>query len=357
MIHQALKTAFVIPLLLIPITCSLGYADEKKESPSEFKLGELRLGIIGLDTSHAIVFTQELNNPEAKPDIAGCRVVAAYPKGSPDIESSVSRVPKYTEEIQEFGVKIVPSIAALLEEVDCVLLETNDGRPHLEQALQVIKAGKPLFVDKPLAGSLSDAVAIIAAARKANVPLFSSSTLRFGADTLAARNGSLGLVHNCVIYGPCSLEKTHPDLFWYGIHGVESLFTVMGTGCQKVVRRMNDGKIEVEGTWLDAEQGSHGRTGIFREDDDYSGLAKGAKGEAVVGSYGGYRPLIVEIVKFFRTGKPPVSAEETLEIYTFMEAADESKRQGGKAVRMQDVLEKAKQEADRRTSKLRPNAG
>ena len=42
----------------------------------------------------------------------------------------------------------------------------------------------------------------------------------------------------------------------------------------------------------------------------------------------GYEPLLVEICKFFRTGKPPVTAEETLEIFAFMEAADESKRQG-----------------------------
>ena len=49
------------------------------------------------------------------------------------------------------------------------------------------------------------------------------------------------------------------------------------------------------------------------------------------GGYGGYEPLVVEIAKFFKTGKPPVSAEETLEIFAFMEAADESKRKGGRA--------------------------
>ena len=54
--------------------------------------------------------------------------------------------------------------------------------------------------------------------------------------------------------------------------------------------------------------------------------------------FGGYLPLVVEIAKFFKTGKPPVAAEETLEIYTFMEAADESKRQGGKSVKLADVL-------------------
>ncbi|NOY43502.1 MAG: Gfo/Idh/MocA family oxidoreductase [Planctomycetes bacterium] len=297
------------------------------------------IGIIGLDTSHAIAFTKDINGSPEKPGIKGYRVVAVYPKGSPDIESSLSRVPGYTVQMKEMGIEIVPTIDELLEKVDYVLLETNDGRPHLEQVLPVIAAGKPVFVDKPIAGSLVDAVAIFAAAEKANVPLFSSSSLRYGKDSQAVRGGSIGEVQHCETHSPCKIEKNHPDLFWYGIHGVESLFTVMGTGCETVQRRTEDGKVVVEGTW------KGGRTGIYREGKGYGGSAKGAKGEATVGSYDGYRPLVVEIIKFFGTGKPPVSAEETLEIYTFMEAADESKRQGGKAVSMSEVLEKAKKEA------------
>ena len=297
---------------------------------------QIRVGIIGLDTSHAIAFTKILNAKEPAPEFAGCRVVAAYPKGSPDIQSSVSRVPKYTEEIQKHGVKIVGSIDELLTQVDAVLLETNDGRPHLEQVRPVLKAGKPVFIDKPLAGSLKDCVTIFREAKKAGVPLFSSSSLRYGKDTQAARGGSLGKVTRCETHSPASLEKTHPDLFWYGIHGVESLFTVMGTGCESVKRgKSDDGKIVVTGTWAD------GRVGVFREGKGYGGSATGGKGEGTVGSYNGYQPLVVEIVKFFRTGEVPISAEETLEIYAFMEAADESKRQGGAEVKLSDVLAKA----------------
>jgi dipeptidyl aminopeptidase/acylaminoacyl peptidase len=301
---------------------------------------ELKAGIIGLDTSHAIAFTRMLNDDKAKNHIAGCRIVAAYPKGSPDIESSVSRVPGYIEEVKKFDVAIVDSIEELLKRVDCVFLETNDGRPHLEQVLPVLKAGKPVFVDKPIAASLADAVAMFEAARKYKVPLFSSSSLRFGKNTLAVRGGSIGKVTRCETTSPASLEKTHPDLFWYGIHGVESLFTVMGTGCQSVTRgKTEDGKIVVAGQWTD------GRVGIFREDKGYGGKAIGAEGQAVVGSYDGYDPLLIEIVKFFRSGTPPVSEAETLEIYEFMEAADESKRQDGASVTLESVLVKARAEA------------
>ena len=302
----------------------------------------LRVGIIGLDTSHVIAFTKEMNNQEASGYLARCRVVAAYPKGSPDIESSVKRVPMYTESMKKMGVKIVNSIDTLLAQVDAILLETNDGRPHLEQAIPCFKAGKPVFIDKPIAGSLADAVAIFAAADKYNTPTFSSSSLRYGKSSQEARHGSLGKITRCQTHSPATLEKTHPDLFWYGIHGVESLFTVLGPGCISVHRTTtDDGKIEVVGRWKD------GVTGIFREGSGYGGTATGTKRKGNVGSYDGYKPLVVEIAKFFCTRKVPVSAQETLEIYAFMEAADESKRQQGAEVTLESVLEKATSEATR----------
>src|SRR6266542_3517558 len=101
-----------------------------------------RVGMIGLDTSHCEAFTKVLNEPNPEPDFAGFRVVAAYPHGSKDIQSSVSRIPKITEDIKKYSVKIVESIDELLKQVDVVLLETNDGRLHYEQAFLVLKAGK-----------------------------------------------------------------------------------------------------------------------------------------------------------------------------------------------------------------------
>ena len=303
----------------------------------------LRAGIIGLDTSHAEAFTKTLNKNPPAPGAEGCRIVAAYPKGSPDIKSSVDRVPAYTLALKKLDVEIVDSIDELLKRVDVVFLETNDGRPHLEQVLPCLKAGKPVFIDKPIAGSLADAIAIFDAAKKYRVPVFSSSSLRFGKNTLAARGGALGKISRCETSSPAALEPTHPDLFWYGIHGVESLFTVMGTGCQSVARGTTaEGKIEVTGQWSD------GRVGIFREGSGYQGTATGDKGEGPVGSYDGYDPLVFAIVQFFQTGVVPVTPEETLEIYAFMEAADESKRQNGASVTLESVMVKAKAEAARK---------
>ena len=297
---------------------------------------ELRLGIIGLDTSHVPAFTGILNDPNAKGHVEGARVVAGFKGGSPDIPSSADRVEGFTKTLTEkYGVKIYDSIEEMCKNVDAVLIESVDGRPHLAQARPVIAAKKPLFLDKPMAASLDDVLEIFKLAKAAKVPVFSSSSLRYGKVTQAVRGGSIGKVTSCETTSPCSLEKTHPDLFWYGVHGVESLFTVMGTGCESVKRGTTaDGKIEVTGTW------SGGRTGTFREGKGYTGTAKGDKGEAAVGAYDGYAPLVVEIVKFFQTGVAPVPAEETIELFAFMEAADESKRQGGAAVKIKDVLKK-----------------
>ena len=166
--------------------------------------------------------------------------------------------------------------------------------------------------------------------------MFTSSSLRYAKSTQAVRGGSIGQVQSAETSSPATLEPHHPDLYWYGIHGCEALFTVMGTGCESVVRRTTaDGKIEVIGTW------KGGRTGTFRE-GKYGGVARGEKGEAKVGTYDRYAPLVVEIVKFFQTGKSPVPVEETIELFAFMTAADESKRLGGKPVTLAEVLANAR---------------
>ncbi len=311
----------------------------------------IRIGIIGLDTSHATAFTKMLNDAKPEADFVGCRVVAAYPKGSPDIESSTSRVPEYTKQVVAMGVEIVDSIEVLLTKVDAVLLETNDGRPHLEQVLPVLKAGKRVFVDKPIAGSLTDSVAIFEAAKHYKVPLFSSSSLRFSKNAQALRNGKLGKITGCDAFSPCSLEKSHPDLYWYGIHGVESLFTVMGPGCKQVSRASTPNYDVALGEWTDGRLGTF--RGIRAGGGGYGGTAFAEKGVEPIGGYDGYKPLLVEIVKMFRTGEVPVSEEETLEIYAFMAAADESKKNGGAPVTLASVMEKARKEAAEKLAKLK----
>jgi hypothetical protein len=321
------------------VAVSLMFAMSAPLAAQEKKV--LKAGIIGCDTSHVIAFTDVLNDPKAEGDLAGVRVVAAFPGGSKDVKDSYTRVDGFVQKLRDKGVEIVPSIDDLLKKVDVVLLESVDGRPHLEQVRPVLAAGKPVFIDKPLAASLADAVEIFRLAKEHKVPVFSSSSLRFSPGIRGLRDDpKVGRVLGCQVHSPCALEEHHPDLFWYGIHGVETLFTVMGPGCVSVTRTHTPDTDMVVGVWKDGRIGTY--RGLRKGSSGYGGHVFGEKAIVPVGKYEGYKPLLVEICKFFRTGRPPVAAEETLEIIAFMEAADESKRQGGKAVTIESVMEKAK---------------
>ena len=300
---------------------------------------QMKIGIIGLDTSHSTAFVKLLNGEEKKDEYKDFRIVAAYPYGSRTIRSSFERIPDYTEEVKALGVEIVPSIAELLKRVDYVLLETNDGNLHLEQASQVFKAGKPMFIDKPLAATLAQSMAIYQLARDYNVPIFSSSALRYVPQNQKLRNGEYGKVMGADCYSPATREITHPDFGWYGIHGVETLFTVMGTGCVSVNRMSAEGTDVVVGLWSDGRIGTF--RGIREGKSNYGGTAFTDKSIEPVGTYQGYEVLLSEILNFFRTGVPPVSEEETLEIFTFMEASNASKRNEGKIIRWRMCTVKA----------------
>ncbi len=304
---------------------------------------DLRLGIIGCDTSHVPAFTRNLNDAANPKHIEGARVVALFKSFSPDISSSVSRYEGFAQELQEkWGVRIEPTIESLLAGVDAVLIESVDGRPHLEQARAVIAAGKPLFIDKPLAGSLKDALEIFKLAAAAKVPVFTSSSYRFYDSMKEVRQQNVGEVQSVISYGPCHLEPSHPDIFWYGIHATEALFTIMGSGCESVTRVQTDSTEMVTGVWKDGRMGI--LHGLRKGPTIHRVMVFGTKGLAEQkAAADDYTPLIAEIVKFFQTGISPVASEETLNMFAFMEAADESKRQGGRSVSIAEVLAKAAQ--------------
>ncbi|WP_372933861.1 Gfo/Idh/MocA family protein [Mariniphaga sediminis] len=298
-----------------------------------------RVGIIGLDTSHCKAFTKVFNNTLDN-EYGGYKVVAAYPtSGSSDLPASINRIEGFTDWVKQQGVEILGSIEELLEKVDVVLLETVDGRKHLEQALPVLKAGKRLFIDKPMAASLSDGIAIFSAAKQNNVPVFSTSSVRYIIGMDEVKNGSVGKITGADTFSPAFFDGTHPDLFWYGIHGVEMLFSVMGAGCKSVTRISTSDTDIVVGIWAD------GRVGTFRGTrsgkPDIGGTVFGEKGTRILGPDEGYELLLKEIARFFETGVTPVKPEETLEVLAFMEAADESKKREGVSVSIQEVMEKA----------------
>jgi predicted dehydrogenase len=306
------------------------------------KEGEIRIGIVGCDTSHVMAFTKLINDPKATGPFADAQVTVAYPGGSSDIPDSYNRLPKYVKELKDAGVKIVDSLEELASESDAVLLESLDGRPKPKQ-FRAIAKGKPVFVDKPAAASLAELLTMFRVADETHTPVFTSSSLRFGEEVQnATKDKSIGEILGCETLSPMSTEKHHPDLFWYGIHGVEPLFTLMGSGCETVSRTDSKETTVVVGKWKD------GRIGTYRglkKGYYYAFSLFGVKGVLQRAGSAGYEPLVTKICEFFKSGNPPVDRAETIEIYAFMEAADESKRQGGKPVTISDVLRHAEQTA------------
>ena len=305
---------------------------------------EIRVGMIGLDTSHSIAFTKHLNVTREKPEYRDFRVTVAYQWGSRDIVSSTNRYPEYCAQVRDMGVEIVPTLDELLAKCDVVLLETNDGREHLEQAKAVFKAGKRVFIDKPLAADFADSAAICKAARELGGEFFTSSALRYGAKVREARAGKFGKIRGADCWTCISYEPAHSRFYWYGIHAVEPLYALLGTGCESVTCLSGeDGDVAV-GKWKDGRLGVMRGLRVERKGAPYGGVIFTETGKVDMGGYEGYADELSAILEFFKTGKVPVAPEESLEVMAFMRAAELSLERGGVVVPIDEVMATARGE-------------
>jgi hypothetical protein len=281
----------------------------------------IRIGIIGLDCSHAVDFTKLIQKR------ADAAVVAAFRAGSPDIEASAARIDKFTSDIQKLNVVVVDSVDELLKRVDAVLITSVDGRAHLEQARKCFAAHKRVFIDKPLAASLKDGREIAQLSRESGTPFFSASAFRFFEPMRRLKElKPLG----CDAYSPATEEPHHPGLFWYGIHGVEIVYTLMGPGCESV-RYSGD---VVVARWKDGRSAT--LRAIRKGGDGYGVTVLGEKKIRHATDADGpvYDGPAEAIVKFFQTGEAPVPPDEMLEVLAFMEAAEESRTKDGAPIRI-----------------------
>ena len=316
----------------------------------------IRVGIIGVDSYQGVAFTQLYHSPpDDNTDLSGLRVVAAWPGGSPDIAESIDNVPRWKKALQNMGVHMEETLGAVLDQVDVAMIMTLDGRTHLKLAAQVLEAKKPLYIGRPMAASLDDVITIVNLAKEHRTPFFSCSQHRFSPGFSAMTNHpEVGKVLGSDVHGGYPTESHHPFFFWH-IHCFETLYTIMGPGAETVTRVSTPNAELVTGAWKDGRIGTV--RGIGQGVVKYSALVFGDKGVAPAGQYGyaapvngvvpktrymGYEGVATEIAKFYKSGKPPLPPEETIELFAFMEAAHESKRRGGVPVRVDEVLKMAR---------------
>jgi len=284
----------------------------------------LKLAMIGLDTSHAPVFTRLLNDANAPDHLSGARVVKAWPGGSPDFKPSWSRVGQFTEEVRELGVVICNTIEEAVENCDAVLLESADGRVHLEQFKKLIPFNLPVFIDKPLTCSLPEAKELARLAAEHDIPVMSSSSLRFLQGLPETVEKHRHQITGVELSGPLSFQETQPGYFWYGIHTIEMLFAILGPDFQSLEVHCSEHMDQVD---VCSVSGIPCRLELDKEKPPFSGtLICGSRRIPLPSSATVeepfYRSLLKEVLLFFNTREPVVCLSETLRLIAFVAEAN-----------------------------------
>jgi predicted dehydrogenase len=324
----------------------------------------VRVGILGIDNYQCVEYTKHFNDPKAEGDFVGLRVTAAWPVTSDSYPDSAGLTEKWKEQLLALYQKpanpadavpppeIVGSLDELLKRCDAVMIMSLDGRKHLEQATAVLRAGKRLFIGRPLASSVDDAVAIMKVAAETKTPCWSSSQHRYSPGFFGMRNHpEVGKVLGCDVYGGWDVKAAEADHFIRPLHSIETLYAIMGPGVVNVSCHSTPTAESITATWSDGRVGTY--RGIKEGAVKYSATVFGDKGVSTAGIYGhgvpvqgivptsdkymGYEGVAHEMAKFFKGGPPPVTAAETLEIFALLQAAEESKAKDGAPVKLKDL--------------------
>lgn len=290
----------------------------------------IRVGLVDFDTSHVQAFTQRLNHVDVAESewVQGARVVAGCPGVS---EMMPERIPGYRDKLAEYGVELVETPAELIGKVDAVMVESQQGNKHLAHATLFLNAGLPVYVDKPFAGSLAEADAMISLAQAKGLPLMSCSSLRYDPTIEAAKAkcSEWGKILSADVWTPASLHEGNPGMLHYGIHGVETLYTLLGDGCRSVGMQFTPQGEVASGIWANGHVGTV--RGIREGGYGMGFVAHYEKGHAAFHVEGAafYREMLKAVVAMFETGEPPIPYAEMREVIAFIMAAEESRKSGG----------------------------
>ncbi len=180
-----------------------------------------RVGILGTENSHAKTFTSVINaENSAYPDF---EVVALYALELQPSEAIASNYP---------NIKICTSIEEMVDMVDCAMITARHGKYHKDFAMPFIKAGKPVFIDKPFAITMEDVNEILDTAEEYNVPVMGGSGCKLSLSLLGLKtemeSGAIGAVKNAVVSFPCDVNSVYGGMYFYGSHLVEMVLTLFG---------------------------------------------------------------------------------------------------------------------------------
>ncbi|MFA5645841.1 MAG: Gfo/Idh/MocA family oxidoreductase [Candidatus Ratteibacteria bacterium] len=290
--------------------------------------GEIRVAVIGLDTSHSVEFPRRMQAPDCPEDqkVSGLRTVSCltFPTPFQSEEGLAAR----KKQLEEWGIKVTTSLEEAVEECDAVMVEINDPAFHLEYFKKVADLGKPIFLDKPLADTMESGKEISKIVAEKSLRMFSASSLRF-IPQLGDACRAVPLPQVVHTYGPLGRAPAGSSIVWYGVHAFEMLQRAMGMGAMSVFTAKDSSGV------VCLIEFSGGRVGVaeLRENNrQYGGdLRSEAKAVPFVADMGrAYSDLLIEIKAFFEGRRVPVSLKETLEIMGMLDAAQRSFESGNR---------------------------
>lgn len=290
----------------------------------------MRIGLIGLDTSHSEIFTRLLNDTNDPNHVAGGKITHALPIFSMDLPISRDRFQLYKNIVEnKYKVKIVENIDVFMRSVDAVLLATVDGRNHLSWLKKIVRYKKPIFIDKPIVMSSDEMKTVIELSETHQTPIMSSSSLRYAQ---SIKNIDSSDFISAYIYGPLPQQTAMPGYFWYGIHLIEMIITLFGTDIRSIKKEKFNEAYE-----LLMLSFSNGRQVIVRGDyhwhNHFGGIIHYKDRAETFELWQDKRPyyanLLAEIMKFFQTGLTPVPLEETAVIIKLIEQINLLERDRG----------------------------
>jgi predicted dehydrogenase len=275
----------------------------------------LRIGIVGAENSHTAAIAKTLNVVKAIPDVSVVSVwgeTEAYAAKAAD----VGKIPA-----------IVKNPADMIGHIDAVVTDHRHPQYHLPAMQPFLAARIPMFVDKPFCYRLAEGVDFLARARQAGVPVTSFSTVPLQAAFTTYRKLLAGTkVYGLSSIGPCDIHSQYGNIFFYGIHQIDSLIELGGLDVEAVhVTEFTPKHAVAELYWksglMAAMQCLEGWDTGFQFAATTSIGPLGIKSVDDADPYLAGMKLFVEM---FKTGKEPVSHQRILTPIAVLEALEKS---------------------------------
>lgn len=228
---------------------------------------------------------------------------------------------------------IVEKPEDVLGEVDAVIIATDKGGEHVERCRPFVKAGIPIFIDKPLADNEKDLRTFYQWV-SSGVPILSSSSMRYCKEFMPYRHSTHDMGE--LRYASMTTAKTWER---YGIHALEAIYPILGPGFSSAVNTgTNDRNIVHFKHQCGADvivAAAHDMAGGFGclQLCGTEGSTQAKSGD----SYFAFKKQLESFIAYIRTGRRPFPFSETVELIKMVIAGIQSREQGGSEILLNEI--------------------